>query len=459
MKDREQKARALSYAVSKRWFPQLELDVSTHITIQPKPISITDIDVFASIPGDLGSYQHILIDCKTGKNESPIGRALWLRGLMERMHADRGMCILRTKNIATDHRYSAAQLGVTLIAEDEFSTFGRATSFAFEKPVGAIGDISIWDRFFSIGDRYKAIAPAVSFSRSIFWMSESDVEACTRTLYLTRRLSAELDPAKDEHMAVVGDLAALFLHALARIVNTIFAGYLQPENRGQLSSALLLLLYGGRSSYMVRNRLKKMVRVTSDEPSDLSLPEWNRFVQLVRQALDAPYELLRSPLIVREAAWSILDHNDSPKFLRTLAAESPQGVRLAVLGIDYLCRASKLPPEFMSRLANLLMEAQTPAENNGSGSSLGIDQSADASLEDTEVDRSDASHPQKSRGSNTLEHQRRTIEAKASVEQIHAASINSTASTPEVGPNDAPSERVIDEIPEWALGNPSALED
>lgn len=360
LKDRDQKARALAYVVSKRWFPQLELDVSTHVTIQPKPINITDVDVFATIPAELGKYRHVLIDCKTGRNESPIGRALWLRGLMERIRAERGICILRTKSIQTDHRYSAAQLGITLLAEEEFVAFGSATSHHFNRPTGAIGSIAVWDRYFSIVDRSPKIAPAIEFSRSAFWMSESDVEACTRTLYTARNLSRELDPAKPEHLAVVGDLSALFLHALARIVNTIFAGYLQPESRDQLSSALLMLLYGGRSSYTVRNRIKKMAVGNSDFLPDLSLPEWNRFVQLVRQALDAPYELLRSPLIVREVAWSLLSEDKSSSFVRTLTMESPQGARLAVLGIEYLCRASKLPPEFMSQLTHALLEAQIP---------------------------------------------------------------------------------------------------
>jgi hypothetical protein len=363
LKDREQKARALKYVVSKRWFPQIELDVSTHITVQSKPINITDVDVFGAIPAELGRYRYVLIDCKTGKNESPIGRALWLRGLMERMRAERAICILRTNNIQTDHRYSAAQLGITLLSEQDFDAFGRATSSQFTQSTGAVGDIAVWDLFFSIPERYRSLGPAIDFSRSAFWMSESDVEACTRTLYLSSNLRAELDPAKAEHLAVVADLSALLLHALARIVNTIFAGYLQPTDREQLSNALLLLLYGGRSSYMVRSRIKKMVTPASDAAGELSLPEWSRFVQLVRQALDAPYELLRAPLILREVGWSCLSPGESGSFLRTLCSESPQAARLAVLGIDYLCRASKFPPEFMSDLTQKLMDAQTPQQS------------------------------------------------------------------------------------------------
>ncbi|HYR08306.1 MAG TPA: hypothetical protein VEQ60_11075, partial [Longimicrobium sp.] len=454
------KARALSYAVSKRWFPQVELDVSTHITIQSKPINITDIDVFAAIPGDLGRYQYILIDCKTAKNESPIGRALWLRGLMERTHADRGICILRNKNIQMDHRYSAAQLGVTLLAESEFATFGNATSMAFDRPVGAIGEIRLWDKFFAIGERYRTLAPAVSFSRSTFWMAESDVEACTRTLFLARNLSVELDPVKDEHLAIVGDLAALFLNALARIVNTIFGGYLQPENRDELSSALLLLLYGGRSSYMVRSRIKKMVTPQDEEPSGLSLPEWSRFVQLVRQALDAPYEILRSPLIVREAAWSFLADDRSPDFLRTLATESPQAARLAVLGVDYLCRASKLPPEFLSRITSILLEAQTPLSKNGPMGNVRADRTPIVThAENPGVDISEASRVPRRRHSESVEHQTYQLPAEGLVDTVDTESSESSARTKEEESLDAARTNENDGIPEWALGNASTAEE
>ena len=40
--------------------------------------------------------------------------------------------------------------------------------------------------------------------------------------------------------------------------------------------------------------------------SDLALPEWMRFLQLVRQLLDAPTEVARTPLILREVAFKYL---------------------------------------------------------------------------------------------------------------------------------------------------------
>ena len=52
MKDRDQKAKALAYSVSKRWFPQLEVDVQAPHAVARKTALITDLDVFAAVPDD-----------------------------------------------------------------------------------------------------------------------------------------------------------------------------------------------------------------------------------------------------------------------------------------------------------------------------------------------------------------------------------------------------------------------
>ncbi len=186
-------------------------------------------------------------------------------------------------------------------------------------------------------------------------MSNSDAsESCVRTLFLLNQIRGELDPAKPEHLAVVMDVLALFMHGMARIVIKIFGEYLQPGQRDALSLALLHLLYGGRGTYNHLNRIRRMltasdaerpsgVRPTERPPAaddnredsptqpdffaseeaesasgkisrkaaprrrELSLPEWDRFVELTRQMLDAPIEVAHGPLFARELAWACLD--------------------------------------------------------------------------------------------------------------------------------------------------------
>ena len=119
IRDRDQKQLVLRYVLSRQWFPQVELDVSSYLTIGKRTLNITDIDVLACIPDDFCAYRKLLVDCKTKKGESPINRAMWLKGVIERFDGDIGISVLRA-TIVPDHRYTAAQLGITLLAENEF---------------------------------------------------------------------------------------------------------------------------------------------------------------------------------------------------------------------------------------------------------------------------------------------------------------------------------------------------
>ena len=364
MADRPQKKKALQYVLSKHWFPQLELDVTTHLTIGNTSLKITDVDVFASIPDDFIGYRNILIDCKTYKDESPISRALWQKGLLERLGADRGICILKKGTIERDHRYTAAHLGIILLTEHEFEQFARATSQNYDRFTGQLSDTDIWESFFSISSKFKNLAPAIRFSQSIYWMIANEAEACRRTLTTLLSIRSELDPTKKEHVAVVADLASLFMHALSIIVSKIFLWYLQPTKKEDLSNALLLFLYGGRESYNYRNSIKKMFEAAGREltknSSDLSLPEWDQFTEFVRQTLDAPYEVNKAPILIREIGWCILANSLQREFAKKLATNYPQGARLAIMGIEYFTKAAKLPPEFSQILTSELLSVQIP---------------------------------------------------------------------------------------------------
>jgi hypothetical protein len=363
IKDRAQKEKVLRYVISKDWFPQLEVDVSSLMTIGDKVLNITDIDVMASIPDDFCGYRILIFDCKTGRRFSPIGRALWQKGLMSLVDAGRGICILGKTEIEADHRYTSAQLDINLLSETEFEDFANATSSRYNEKLGALVNINLWDRFFSIGSMFTTLIPAITFSKSLYWMAENEVEACRRALMLLLELKPELDPDKREHLAVVGDLCALFMRSLAIIVSKIFAQYLQPRYRDDLSNALLFLMYGGRASYRIRNILKqKILAAEGIEQVDtvLSLPEWDMFVQIVRQALDSPVELNRTPLIIREIAWSLLGGIQDREFAKQLSSRFPHGARFAVLGLDYVCKAAQLPPEFKTILTTELMAIQQP---------------------------------------------------------------------------------------------------
>jgi hypothetical protein len=359
LQDRAQKALALRYVVARHWFPQLEVEIRPSITTASASRPITDIDVLALIPDEFEGYRSLVIDCKTKKGESPIARSVWQRGLMDIVHATRGICILKRDQMEFDHRQAAAQFGVLLLTEADFTEYVRTTAPMAASLTAHLADLGLWEDYFAIGDQYKQLTPAIEFSRSGYWSTSGSGEACRRVVYEIVRARPEFDPSKNVHLAVVGDLIALTMHAVANIVTQIFASYLKPSQRADLSTALLFFIYGGREAYGVRAKLRSLVRRSAEEElPELALPEWNQFVQLVRNCLDAPTEVSRVPLLVREVAWSFLSPSPNLAFAEALAAASPQAARLAILGVEYVCRAAKLPPEFQATFSQLLLRIQ-----------------------------------------------------------------------------------------------------
>jgi hypothetical protein len=361
LKDRDQKQKALRLSVANRWFPQLEVDVQPTRALRERAPTVTDLDVFSSMPDQFNGYRTIIFDCKTKARESPINRALWMGGVLERLRADQGICVLKKDAIELDHRLFATRLRVILLAEDEFDLYARATAQDYSAKLGNVAEIVAWEQFFEIPTRFARLGPAVDFIRSNYWMIDDAAEAARKTLSQLRAVHPELDPAKAEHIALFLDLCALFARSLAMAVCHVFKAYLHPANQADLSEAFLVMLYGGREAYEYRNDLYKRLQAQPQDQAagvDLSLPEWDRFLQLTRQLLDAPAEAQKVPLILREIGFSFLCADSSRSFAKTLCLESAQAARFALLLVDYLSKAGKLPPEFGKIVDSALLPLQ-----------------------------------------------------------------------------------------------------
>jgi hypothetical protein len=195
-------------------------------------------------------------------------------------------------------------------------------------------------------------------------MCATESEACRRCVAESLRIRPEVDPAKAEHVALIFDLAAVFTHSLAKIVARVFSSYLQPNNWDELSDALLTFLYGGRENYEHLNSLRKMI--TSSQPANgrpLTLPEWDRFLQLVRHGLDAPTELPYAALLLRELGWGFLGGTTKSAFAIAITSEKRQASKMALLAFEYIAQAGRLPPEFAVNATKLLLDLQQPPIN------------------------------------------------------------------------------------------------
>lgn len=360
MKDRDQKSKALRLAVANRWLPQLEVDIEPVRAVDANAPLVTDLDVLAEIPDLLTGYRSLVFDCKTKAKESAVNRAMWLSGLLKKINGAHGFCILKKKKIELDHRLFADELGVTLLTEDDFELYARSTSPDYDRPLGHIASIDIWENYFAAVGKFEKLQLGLAFLRSEYWLAESAADSCRKTLAEIRKLHPEFDPDKKAHVALFFDFAALFGRSLALIISQVFKAHFHPDVQEDLSDALLVLLYGGREAYEHRNELYQRILAKSPEggATNLSLPEWEAFLKLFRQLLDAPVEVQYSPSILKEVGLSFFVDDADQAFAKTLCSEHPQAARFSLLIASYLVKAAKLPPEFGKLTDQLLIPLQ-----------------------------------------------------------------------------------------------------
>lgn len=349
MKDRDQKSMALQFSVARRWFPQLEVDIEPGKGISKTNTYVTDVDVLSSIPDEFKGFRRVAFDCKTKAKESPINRALWLSGLLTRIEADQGFCILKKTSLEPDHCLMADRLNIVLLSESDFELYSSATGGDLGESISHAATIDLWDRYLSISGKYQMLQPACRFLNSTFWTFDDAAEACRRCITILRKTAPELDPNKEEHVALFFNFCALFGLSLSIVICRLFKVYLHPSSSAALSDALLAMLYGGRSAYKYRSDVFRALNSHADEgtKSELVLPEWERLMQLVRQLLDAPFAVQNTPLLLREVGFSLLTPGGiNQDFAKVLSKESPHAVRFSLMMSDYLSKAAQLPREF-----------------------------------------------------------------------------------------------------------------
>lgn len=365
LKDRAQKASALRLSVSKRWLPQLEVEIEPSLRVEKPKYLLTDLDVLVVAPSTVGSHVKLVFDCKSGAKESAIGRAFWLNGVIARSRSSHGFVVLNDKvNVTSDHRISAADLNVTLLHESEIETLARGMGATTAPTDSATASIDAWELFLGIKGRYPALSEYCGFASSGYWMLKDPGEQCRKTVARLRAVRSELDPAKPEHLAVFGDALCLFLLALSEMATRLFLVLLQPSSREEYSLSLLALLYGG---YENMETAQKIRRLTSGaDPDDIVsiFPDMPRFEQLMREVLQAPGQALPSALLARELCFSFLTKASTSALQIQIARESGYAPKFLLLAADYLQKALKLPPEFSSEYSDKAMMLSASALKN-----------------------------------------------------------------------------------------------
>lgn len=352
IKDRAQKATALKFCISKRWLPQIEVDIGAKSRIEKSKYLLTDLDVLAISLNPVGEQIKLIFDCKSGARESAIARVFWLHGVMAKVNSSHGFVIMGAKvKLSKDHRLSAAELGVSLLQENEFHNLalGLNGTINISRSYSVASDIGSWEKFFAIEVKYPAFTDYLDFSTSTFWILKDAGEQCRKIVAKLRSIRTELDPSKAEHLAIFGDALCLFLCSISNLANRLFLVLMHPTKKEEFSSLLLAFLYGGYENLQTALKIRKLATGASSEDIVSIFPDTDRFEQLVREIMQAPQQALPSALLAREMSLCCLDEVPSTELQYSISKENPYSSKFLLLGAEYLQKAIKLPQEFSQK--------------------------------------------------------------------------------------------------------------
>lgn len=356
MKDAGQKDLLYRHFRARGWYALTEVPVYNRGGAFGNKYLITDIDVFALRPSSDLRWEVVIGDCKTKKGESPANRVLWARSLMDQFSATSGIVLLRRdpkKAIEADHKLFAHKLGIALIEEPDFDVYDRAMlypsgSASFSESATTLQSVRI-----TLSERFPRLAPLSEYLNAKAWNEPDHFLLLRHSLGAGQQVRNEIDPSRDDHMALVFEAAGVFSVALATCVGIVFHQYLQTNERQSLDYALKTLIWGGREQYdYIAGLYSRIIEAKggTEENKDVSLPLWSAFLQLVRSHTDAPHFSFQIPQLLRVAA---LDIFDSKPFLASLNSPDSMLLKLGMLTVSYFIDACRFPPETKTRAKEL----------------------------------------------------------------------------------------------------------
>ncbi|MFN3194260.1 MAG: hypothetical protein ACE361_27375 [Aureliella sp.] len=372
MKDAKQKDLLFKHFSAQGWFSIPEIPVYFSGGEHHKQKLITDIDVFALRPNDNLRWEVLLGDCKTLKGQSPANRVIWLSGLMANYKASEGYIVLQRRAnqpIEPDHKLFASSMSVFLLDEKDFKTFDRAMVFP-EGTDSHTYSAADFEHMWSVRSRFPALASLVEFVSSSAWESAEFTLLLRRAIGEGKAAARELDPAKHEHLAMVFNLSSVFSVGLAACAGTVFQRHLHPKSEKELSDALKTVIWGGKEQYKFFSDLRKQLfeaRGKKDVDADnLSLPAWERFVQLSRKMLENPKAAFRVPQLLQLAS---IDLAFDREILPRLGKDQQQSLMLAMSVVDYVARSSGLPEEVRKGCESHLLRRLSASAHEPDGTS------------------------------------------------------------------------------------------
>lgn len=273
--------------------------------------------------------------------------------------------VLLSKAIESEHKLLANSLNVSLLSDEDFKHYSTATTKNLVTGA-ALCDLERWDQYFAIPNTSPNLLPLFLYCKNGFWNEKDSSVRLRHAIAKAQNVRTELNPQNNKSIFLFLELCSLFSIALSDVCVGAFDKFLWADKKETFENDLRVQLWGGHENYQFWDQLRRrLIAKTPEEPvAALTLPEWPSFIQLVRACMDCPLELSIVPIILKELAFQYLQEQislgDSQQFIKELALGNPQASKCAILIVDYIVKASRIPAEFANEASAYIMKLQRP---------------------------------------------------------------------------------------------------
>lgn len=364
IKDKAQKKLAAKLCAAQGIVPFVEVLVRSPTGLEETPTDITDVDVLGLDLGKSGTMIRTIYDCKTASKLSAINRALWAGGLKSFIGADRAIIIQR-RDAPYSHKLAANDLHVTIHSEQTFVQYAKSISSSFERDVTYLDNMDVWDSFIEMRRNFPAVSDLVWYATTqsaIETRGPKNIRAALSTL---KKCGPELDPKKPAHRLLFGTVASAFLIGLSLSASSLIQIFQFSMTKDDFEKTLRYFVWEGKENYETRLSMKVAIDRARGETSSagFDLPEWPRFVQIMRSFLDAPEALAELPYLMKEMAFRGVQSSrlDPDEHLRKMFLSNNRARQFIFATVSYLVQANHLPKEFSTQTELDINNLVTPS--------------------------------------------------------------------------------------------------
>lgn len=369
--DANQKRKAISYCVATGMVPFLEVIVRNETDTEDVKTDLTDLDVVGIQLIGCDKPKRVLFDCKTLQKVSPINRGLWAKGAMEYVGFQEAFVILR-KTALEGHRFAAKALNVHLFDEALFDHYAGAACADYSDNPSYLCHLDAWEA-------WRKIPKSSPLLETLFWYMNDVIPIESNHLKVLRALTVqfkgaagELDPANSQSIAVFyGYLSALAL-CMTQVVGDLRNMFDSRMDVAVFDKLVTRYVWEGKENYNVRNRLHRFVEAQLGNEkhegplSDLKLPGWSGFLEMTRLFLEAPSQIARCVLPLKELSLRALDEGQEEGDMRIQRglSSNDRTLQFCLKLSSYAVQASRVPKKLVERITTELTQLKALAKES-----------------------------------------------------------------------------------------------